>query len=84
MLAQITPRTQENPLQFVYSDVECDGDWLVRTCPECHQLGYVSIYPNREGETFSYISRADWKCKRCADIQYEVDRNFYARSGDAL
>lgn len=72
------------PMQFVVCDVQRVGDWVARECPECHCIGYVSIYPNREAEAISFITRTDWICKYCADVRREVDHNFYARGGDAL
>ena len=85
MLAQQTPiQPQAAPFQFVVCDVKRIGDWFTRECPECHNMGYVSIYPNREPEAIAYITRQGWTCKPCADIRREVDRNFYGRGGDAL
>lgn len=81
MLAQ---QIQVAATQFIILDVQRIGNWLVRECPECCRTGYVSIYPHREAEAMNYITRVDWICKPCADIQREVDRNFYARGGDAL
>ncbi len=79
-LTQLAPM----PLQFIVLDVQRVDDWLVRECPECHHIGYVSIYPNREPEAMNFITRAGWVCKPCADIRREVDQNFSARGGDAL
>lgn len=83
MLAQrAQPQTQY--LQFIVLEVQRVGDWFIRECPDCHRVGYVSIYPNREAEVMAYIMRTNWTCKPCADIQREVDRNFNGRGGDAL
>lgn len=84
MLAQ-DPQTQAPAarLQFIVLNVQRVADWLARECPECHQVGYVSIYPNREPEAMAYITRPDWVCKLCADIRREVDQHYNGRGGDA-
>ena len=85
MLAQQTQtESQTIHIQFLVCDVQRVGDWLTRECPACHRIGYVSIYPNREAEALNYITRADWMCKPCVDIQREITQNFYAIGGDAL
>lgn len=76
--------SQVTSMRFVFSDVRRINDWFVRECPECHQQGYVSVYPNRENEALNFILRSDWLCKSCAEIRCEVERNVYARGGDAL
>lgn len=84
MLVQQTQTPpQITPFQFSILDVRRVGDWLTRECPACRCSGYVNIYPNREPEAMAYITREDWTCKPCVDIQREVDHNFYGRGGDS-
>lgn len=85
MLARQTPiQLPMTLLQYVVLNVQRVDDWMVRECPQCHHIGYVSIYPHRDAEAMEFITRSDWVCKQCADIKREVDRNFYTGGGDAI
>lgn len=83
MLAERTfQQLEAPPPDLVVCDLQHQGDWLMRVCPECHCVGYVGIDPRNPNDAANYITRADWVCKTCEDIRREVDRNFYGRGGD--
>lgn len=58
------------------------GDWLLRTCPACHQVGRVAIYANRESEALRFITRRGWVCRVCRDIDREVEDAFLSKGGE--
>lgn len=55
------------------------GDYYARLCPSCHRVGQVGIYPGRAAEALAFISRRDWVCRWCEDLQREVDDARFVR-----
>ncbi len=56
-----------------------EGNCYVRECPSCHRDGFVGIYPNREQESLTFISRRDWVCRWCEDAEREAENALLER-----
>lgn len=57
------------------------GDWLIRECPACGQLGAVGIYPGRLLESARFISSSDWICATCQSNLAEASRAWDIQDG---